>query len=291
MTIKVFYRTEQSSNAATGYSPSAGKPAKVIADWLANPDIASHIQVEGFDHATDLDLCLAHEPSYVEGVLSCKIPNGFGNNSLEIANSLRYTTGSILAAAKHVLTSNDLIACSPTSGFHHAGYGFGGGFCTFNGLMVAAMRVHAMGLAKHILILDMDAHYGNGTQSIIRQHNIDYIDHITADNGYDTPDSAMKASDMVYRLFANEQKKHYDLVIFQAGADIHKDDPLSAGLLTTEQMRKRDANVFRGCVVSGTPCVWNLAGGYATDKAGTIEPVLSLHRQTIRECIKESRKQ
>jgi acetoin utilization deacetylase AcuC-like enzyme len=192
----------------------------------------------------------------------------------------------MVAAAEYVLTAPRQhalqVAVSPTSGFHHAGHDFGGGFCTFNGLMVAAIRAHDLGLARRILILDMDQHYGNGTDDIIEKLNIDYIDHITASKSYDTAEAAMAASD----LSRNEAlaDRQYDLVLYQAGADIHVDDPLG-GLLTTEQMRRRDCNVFGGCAAFGAPIVWNLAGGYQRDDEGTIAPVLALHRNTMIECI------
>lgn len=225
---------------------------------------------------------------YVEDVLACEIENGFGSKSKGIAETLRYTVGSIVAAAKHVLTvrveDGFNVAVSPTSGFHHAGYDFSGGFCTFNGLMAAAIHIHALGLAKRVLILDMDQHYGNGTDDIIKRKGITYIDHITACRSYDTASEAMSACD----LFGSTQmiSGAYDLVIYQAGADIHVDDPLG-GLLTIKQMFIRDQRVFLGCKTHRVPLVWNLAGGYKRDAKGTIEPVLALHRQTMLACVAE----
>ncbi len=285
--IPVFYRSEQSCNVAVDFSPSAGKPKLVLADWLSRPEIAQYLQIESFDPASDEILLGAHDPLYVKDVLSGKIANGFGTTSLAIAKSLRYTVGSVVAAATHVLTapygSGLRVAVSPTSGFHHAGYDFAGGFCTFNGLLAAAVDVHALGLAKRILILDMDQHYGNGTDNIIKRLGIDYVDHITTTRSYRTAAQALACAD----LSANEGVRagRYDLVIFQAGADIHVDDPLG-GLLTTEQMIERDRLVFEGCARYGIPLVWNLAGGYKRDAEGTIAPVLALHRNTMIECIK-----
>ncbi len=278
--LKVFYRPEQSSDAANSYSPSAGKPAKVVADWLSRPEIADHIQIQDFEPASDGVLCGAHDPSYVEGVLSGRIENGFGNYNLEIANSLRYTTGSLLAAAKHVLTTPAKIACSPTSGFHHAGHSFGGGYCTFNGLVATAVRLKTLGLVNKVLILDMDQHYGNGTSDIIKKLDLDWITHITAQKSYETDQQALREAHKIY-----DKGGDYDLVLYQAGADIHVNDPLG-GLLTTAQMKTRDSIIFLGCLVRDIPLVWNLAGGYAKDKDGTIEPVLALHRQTVQQCIK-----
>jgi acetoin utilization deacetylase AcuC-like enzyme len=73
-------------------------------------------------------------------------------------------------------------------------------------------------------------------------------------------------------------------VLYQAGADIHVNDPLG-GLLTTDQMRQRDRSVFANCARLRLPLVWNLAGGYRRDDKGGIEPVLALHRNTLTECI------
>src|SRR5262245_26854765 len=148
--IPVFYRPEQSSDAAESFSPSAGKPKLVIEDWLAHPEIAQHIQIESFPPAGDELLLSAHDANYVRGIFSGEIPNGFGSTSRKIADSLRYTVGSLVAAARHVLetrsTSAFHVAVSPTSGFHHAEYDCGNGFCTFNGLMVAAIKAHTHGL-------------------------------------------------------------------------------------------------------------------------------------------------
>jgi acetoin utilization deacetylase AcuC-like enzyme len=286
--IPVFYRPEQSSDAAKSYSPSAGKPKLVIEDWLSRPKIAQHIQIKSFAPATDEILRCAHDADYVRGVLAGKIPNGFGNTNRQIATSLQYTVGSIVAATKHVLTaaptSTFRVAVSPTSGFHHAGYDCGGGFCTFNGLMIAAIRTHTLGLAKRILILDMDQHYGNGTDDIIKKLAIGYVDHITAGKLYKTASQALKCANLSTNQGIREER--YDLVLYQAGADIHIDDPLG-GLLTTEQMITRDELVFRGCATYGIPIVWNLAGGYQRDDDGGISQVLALHRNTMHQCIKQ----
>jgi len=282
--IPVFYRKEQSSEAAVSYSPSAAKPAKVVADWRARPEIAEHIQIKTFKPADNDTLCAVHDPAYVEGILSGMIANGFGNRSLELAKSLRYTVGSTVAACRHVLTAAGQpgfrIAVSPTSGFHHAGYDFGGGYCTFNGLVAAAVRMKALGLVRRVLIADFDAHNGNGTENILAKLGLDWITHITAGKSYRAAEQALVCADLLH----NPDMDNIDLVIFQAGADIHIDDPLG-GLLTTEQMCQRDQQVFAGCARHEVPVVFNLAGGYQRDKNGTIEPVLALHRQTIQQAI------
>ena len=83
-------------------------------------------------------------------------------------------------------------------------------------------------------------------------------------------------------LESNLKKQFHDceLLLYQAGADPHVEDPLG-GFLTTEQMRMRDKIVFKVAKKLGIPIVWNLAGGYQDP----IEKVLELHENTLLECI------
>ena len=50
-------------------------------------------------------------------------------------------------------------------GLHHAGRGFGEGFCIFNDVAVAAAALLRDGMER-IAVLDTDAHQGNGTMDI-----------------------------------------------------------------------------------------------------------------------------
>jgi hypothetical protein len=60
-------------------------------------------------------------------------------------------------------------------------------------------------------------------------------------------------------------------------------DPLG-GFLTTTQLRKRDAFVFRTLATMGIPVVWNLAGGYQKKPDGSIPAVLEIHDNTLLAC-------
>lgn len=289
--IPVFYRPEQSSDCSAYFSPSSGKPKLVIKDWKSHPEIADRIRIKSFAPASIKLLSTAHNVDYIKGVLAGRIANGFGDHNRKVAESLRYTVGSIVAATKYVINKNSLtdfrVAVSPTSGFHHAGYSYAGGFCTFNGLMVAAIAAHSLGLQKRILILDMDSHYGNGTDNIIKKLNIDYIDHITATRPFRNNSQALECADLSKNKGIRNRK--YSLVLYQAGADIHVQDPLG-GILTTSEMILRDELVFSGCAEYNVPIVWNLAGGYQRDSNRGIKPVLDLHRNTMLQCLIQKEK-
>lgn len=286
--IPVFYRQEQSVASNKSYSPSAGKPEQVMRDWTEKfPD---GVEVVSFNPAPPSTFYLAHDKDYVEGLMACEIANGFGNTNPDVAASLPYTVGSLIAACKHAV-NNRTVAASLTSGFHHAHYDHGGGFCTVNGLMIAALHLKQLGLINRLLIIDGDAHFGDGTEDIIkRTKSRDWIMHITAGNGYEDAWSFFRAIDPKSLMTKFEAKWGIgtpDLVIYQAGADAWKEDPLRAGSFAMEDLRRRDAYIFQMCKRIDMPLAFNLAGGYSVDEDGSIEPVLKIHRQTIEECIKQ----
>jgi acetoin utilization deacetylase AcuC-like enzyme len=270
-TVKIFYRPEQTVEANQSFSPSPGKPAQVVAAWQK----AFPIEVCSFDPLSRDDIALAHHRDHVDGVLDLKRANGFGNRSPEVAASLTYTTGSFFAAARHAFIERETCV-SPTSGFHHAGYADGGAFCTFNGLVIAAQKLRSLGCTS-VGILDLDYHYGNGTDDIITRLGLnDYIKHYTFGGRRERDDSpedwlANRLPDVLHQFHACE------VVLYQAGADMHVDDPLG-GFLTTDQLFTRDLTVFRAMKELGVPVAWNLAGGYQSP----LRKVLTIHHNTAR---------
>ncbi|MFZ4538194.1 hypothetical protein [Propionivibrio sp.] len=273
--IDVYFSPKQISNPESS-SPSPRKPEWVLADW-----VEKNLPIRTVDPipATREQIALAHNRGYVDGVLDCLLPNGFRGRQKDVADSLPWTTGSFLSAARGAL-DNGLVACSPTSGFHHAAYESGYGYCTFNGLMITAMAVKADGSIRRVGILDCDQHYGDGTDEIVKQFGIDWICHVSHEYGVSSNTNANRFIDglpAVVRGFAD-----CDLLLYQAGADQHINDPLG-GFLTTAELAERDRIVFSVAKEIGIPVVWNLAGGYQQP----VERVLEIHRNTMAACVAE----
>lgn len=269
--IPVFYSPEQVAEPQVA-SPSASKPRQVVERWQAR---GFPIEVLVPRPVTADDLALAHDWRYVDDVLALRAPNGFGNRSASVARSLPWTSGSMLSAALAALDSR-LVACAPCSGFHHARYDEGAGFCTFNGLMVAALKLRALGRVARVGILDCDQHYGDGTDDIIdRKGARGWIRHATASRGYRREaKSFLAALPGIVESFAA-----CDVLLYQAGADPHVHDPLG-GFLDDDQLAERDRTVFREARRLGIPAAWNLAGGYQDP----LDNVLDIHDRTMREC-------
>jgi len=273
MALTVFFSPLMQAEAGS-YSPSAGKPAQVLESWrkLGIPmDVCAPTPV------TREQLLLAHSAEFVDGILEGRLSNGFGNRSLEVAASLPYTCGSMLAAAKEAL-SNGKGAVAPCSGFHHAGYSFAGGFCTFNGLMVTALSLLESQKIKRLAILDLDMHYGNGTQDIIDTLGVGHqVKHWSRSFSPSRAEQFLESLPDLVRSLCED----CEVLLYQAGADSHCNDPLG-GYLTTDQMRRRDELVFETSRAHAIPVAWNLAGGYQRDAQGGIRPVLDLHDNTMR---------
>lgn len=278
MSIPVFFTPAMVANAAS-YSPSAGKPAQVLASWRR---LGLPLNVVAPEPVSAAQLCLAHDADFVHGVLGGERANGFGHRLSEVAASLPFTSGAMLAAAREALR-NGRGAVAPCSGFHHAGFDFAGGFCTFNGLMVTACSLLQEQGVKRLAILDLDMHFGNGTQDILDRLGLhDQVAHHSGATSARRAQAWLAAlPELVTRLCTGSE-----LLMYQAGADSHVDDPLG-GYLTTAQMAQRDATVFAVARAMGVPVVWNLAGGYQRGADGGIRPVLDLHDNTLRAFARE----
>lgn len=271
--IPVFY-TDAMVADSESFSPSARKPIEVVRSWQA---LGVPLKIVAPRAVTVDDLARAHDRVFVEAVLACRRMNGFGNRSRAVAASLPYTSGAMLAAARAAIAGGG-VAVAPCSGFHHAGYDFAGGYCTFNGLMVTALALRAECLARKVGILDFDQHWGDGTDDIIKRLGTRWVRHYSAGAHWNRVEQAgqfLKAIPGIVESMAD-----CDALLYQAGADPHVDDPLG-GWLSTEQLRERDRLVFESAQRYGVPVAWNLAGGYQEPFAR----VLEIHDNTMLECV------
>jgi acetoin utilization deacetylase AcuC-like enzyme len=267
--LKVFYSKNQSVKGNNSFSPSAGKPDAVVDSWKKRNQ---HFEIINYEPVLRDDLKLVHDSSYVDGILDLKTANGFGNRSSAVADALPWVAGSMVAATLDAL-KNKGITISPTSGAHHARYATGGGFCTFNFLVLAAIKAHQAG-AKKVGIIDLDCHYGDGTQDIINKLDLKFIKHYSYGGDPIAYRDSRAWLDKLPTIV--EGFKDCDLIIYNAGVDSHIDDPLG-GYLTTEQIEERDGLVIGVLRKPPIPMVISLAGGYQKDEQGEIPKVLELH--------------
>lgn len=123
------------------------------------------------------DLLLIHIPEHVERIRSiCNSGGGLIDDetpvSKESFNVAMLAAGGAIKAVQEVMDKefdNAFAVVRPPG--HHAGPNFSLGFCIFNNVALAAKYLNEkMGL-RRVLIFDIDAHHGNGTQEIFYDEN------------------------------------------------------------------------------------------------------------------------
>jgi acetoin utilization deacetylase AcuC-like enzyme len=197
----------------------------------------------------------------------------------------------MLAAGKSAL--QDGVAGCLASGFHHAKRDRGDGFCTLNGLAITA-HVLAEGNRDHILIVDLDAHCGGGTHSLIQNHPrlwqldvsvMPYDDYPPGERCLkETVTDARHYLKTVWRCLQQAEAEWplFALCLYNAGMDVHQDCKIG-GLAGMDEfiITLREEMVFQWCGERGIPIAFALAGGYTGGKI-TRERLVDLHRLTLR---------
>jgi len=257
---------------------------------------------------TEDDLLRVHTPGYIAAIRTGE-PRQLAESqkfpwSPWLYPSVLLTNGAVLAAGRRAL--GDGASAALASGFHHSCADHGEGFCTFNGLVVAAEALRAAGSLRTVAILDLDLHYGNGTASLAADrpwlsalsiYGSDYADNraynelvpprhtdgpnhrsVAIPNGSKGADLRRLLSEHLPSLLAAGKP---DLLLYQAGADPLRDDPYSPLDLGHEDLAERDRMVFRFARDHGVPVAWVLAGGYTPD----VSRVVGVHLNTARACL------
>lgn len=288
--MKVFYSNDY---VGAGYAFETTRKAKWVADSLLTDPIAK-LELLAPAPLSWQQLAQVHDPQYLRAVQT-GVP-------LELAQSQEFTwdaglwpmvlasNGGAVAAALEALHSG--LAGSLSSGLHHARRAAGAGYCTFNGLVVAAREALAAG-AKSVLILDLDAHCGGGTASLIGdQPGIWQVD-VSVDD-YDRYDSSersrlrlVNSSDAYLGAIENSLRQvaqdgpHFDLCLYNAGMD-PAEGCSDGGLvgITRSLLAAREQLVFDWCRQRDLPVAFLLAGGYIGEKLDA-PGLVDLHRLTL----------
>ena len=192
-----------------------------------------------------------------------------------------HSTAGILSALREVRAGR-FVAASLSSGLHHASPDRGSGYCTVNSLAIAALVAAREG--QRVVILDLDAHCGGGTDAYLRKHPelAALITHIDVSlNSFDRYNPQGENShleipnkdnylDAVEQALGKLQKARPDVVFYNAGVDIWPQ-------VSPEIVRERDAAVAKALTsISPVGCVVVMAGGYGAD-----EDIVPLHLGTL----------
>jgi len=246
------------------------------------------VDPDGFTRrATEL-IRSVHDTDYVEAVMT--------GSPTDLANSQGFDwdpgiptmaaahSAGLVAAVTDVLSGNGRVAGSLSSGLHHARAGRGAGYCTFNGLVVAARAAFDLG-AQRLLVLDLDAHCGGGTRSMTDPASVVQVDVSTIrfDRWMPSGDDVLLFADRAdyleqvdAALARADQAGPFDLVLYNAGMD-----PATDSGVTPEVIRTREQRVAEWADGHDHPLVFALAGGY-TSGSVSMDQLVELHLETVR---------
>ncbi len=225
---------------------------------------------------------LAHTPRYVTDILAQTLPREAERRlglpvTPALAERARAATAGTVLAARLALEHG--LACNTAGGSHHAFADAGTGFCVFNDVGVAARLLLAEGLARRVIVIDLDVHQGDGTADMFADddriftlsfHAASNFPARKKDSDLDVPlprdlgDDAYldELSATLPRVLAGFTP---DFVFYNAGVDPHRDDRLGHLALSDDGLRRRDRFVVDEATRRGVPFVGVIGGGYDLD--------------------------
>ena len=292
--VPIVYHPAYDAPMPPGHRFPMGKFAALArmieAEGLAGP--------QGFhrpDLASAADLGLAHDPAYVQAVLTAQVEPAVARRiglpiTAEVSERAQAATGGTILTARLALT--EAVACNTAGGSHHASHQEGAGFCVFNDVAVAAHLLLAEGLVRQILVVDLDVHQGDGTARIF-EHDprvftfsmhaaknfpvrkaVSDLD-IELEDGIEDADYLAALDNILPNLI---RRVRPDLVFYVAGVDPHRDDRLGRLSLSDEGLAARETLVLEAALSRDVPVAGVLGGGYDADVDRLARRHLCLHR-------------
>lgn len=281
MALPLVYHPDYVSHLPDGHRFPMAKFG-LLYEVLVRDGVAEPGQFHCPEPARFEQITLAHDAAYVEAYLTGAIdPRAMRRIGLPWSAALANRTcaalgGSILSAR---LAMRDGLAANLAGGTHHAFPDYGAGYCVFNDLAIAPRVLQQEGLIRSALIVDLDVHQGDGSAAILADDAsiFTFSMHCAANFPF-----RKQRSDLDVELPAGMEDEPYlsllqqhlpavlasvqpDLVLYDAGVDLHKEDRLGKLALTDEGLYRRDFYVVDECVRRGIPVSCVIGGGYDRD--------------------------
>jgi len=288
--VKLFFSPDY---VRSGHAFETTRKSQWIVESLHREPMAG-IELLAPDPLSETQLREVHDPSYVTAVrtgepLPLAESQGFSWDP-SLWSMVCASNGGAVAAALAALAEG--VAGSLSSGLHHARRDRGAGFCTFNGLALGVRAACAAG-AGAILVLDLDAHCGGGTHSLVADDPHIWQLDIAVSPFDDYAPTARTTLDLVRdaahylvvlqsRLQVLEaEAPAFDLCLYNAGMDPFEGCSIG-GLrgITRSILEERERLVFDWCGRRRIPVAFVFAGGYLGPGLGE-SGLVALHRLTL----------
>lgn len=267
----------------------------VLRDLLITDGVAVADQFHEPVKATRAQLELVHAPEYVEAFISGRLDKDAVRRiglpwSAGLVNRTITAVGGAICTVELAIQHG--LACNTAGGTHHAHRDFGSGFCIFNDLAVAATAMLQRGVVQQVLIIDLDVHQGDGTAAVFADEPRVFTWSVHCEKNFparkvpsdlDTP-LPPEVGDTAYMTMLEKtlpgvlERVEPDLVLYDAGVDVHADDKLGKLELTDAGILARDRYVLERCRAHGIPTACVIGGGYHADHTVLAHRHSTLHR-------------
>ena len=161
-----------------------------------------------------------------------------------------------------------------------------------NDQAIAANYILDNGLAKKILIIDLDVHQGNGTASIFKNNNSVFTLSFHGKNNYPF---RKEKSDLDIELEDNTNDEIYlnllmetipeildktepDFIFYLSGVDVLNNDKLGRLGLSIDGCKERDKFILELCNKNSIPVQVSMGGGYSE----LLKNIIEAHSNTFR---------
>ena len=200
--------------------------------------------------ATEAELLRVHTPAYIDEVVNKNISTEWDGERPDLASLASLFVGGTLTALDALLTNKTKVAIHFPGAKHHAQSDYSSGFCIFNDFAIAA-DIASKDHGKNIVIIDIDAHHGDGVENLtadnpkvltfsVHQDGIfpgtgdeskpGYFYNIPLDAGSGDKELLDAIEQFIYAIGARDRIWDWqpDLLFITCGADGHKEDPLTS---------------------------------------------------------------
>jgi len=235
--------------------------------------------------ATEAELLRVHTPAYIDEVVNQHISTEWDGQRADLANLASLFVGGTLTALDALLTNKTKVAIHFPGAKHHAQSDYSSGFCIFNDFAIAA-DIASKDHGKNIIIIDIDAHHGDGVENLtadnpkvltfsVHQDGIfpgtgdeskpGYFYNMPLEAGAGDKELLDAIEQLIYIIGARDRIWDWqpDLLFITCGADGHKEDPLTSLEYSVEgyiAVAKRLKERF-----PDLPILLGGAGGYLPD--------------------------
>lgn len=291
--MRCFYSQDLELELPSGH-PFPMEKFRLSKDMLLDGGILRPEEIIEVTRAESHLLQRVHEPEYIRriesGLLDRKEQILLGLPASPQLYRRSVTEVEATRRACHAALAEGVAVCL-AGGTHHAFREHGEGYCVFNDVAIAIRDLQDKQPNIRIMVVDTDAHQGNGTADLLAGDPRVFTYSIHVGRNYPTRKAVSTLDIETVRYVEGEMylKQLFsslagaldafapDLVIWISGADNHRNDRFGQMYLSLRDIQRRDEVLLGAFIRNRIPVAVLYGGGYNRQAEFTAK----LHRNTI----------